>query len=206
MNKSESKYYNTAILMDEALLLILENKEYEFISVKEVCVKAGVNRSTFYLHYETMDDLLNETINMVNDNFFSSFKNDIKTPIEESIKNKNKKELVLIKDTILRPYLNYILENKRVFLLSYKKYKLFKGEEKFSKLTHDLFIPITNIFGIKKDRQEYFIRYFRDGIMSIVHGWLANGCQESIDKIIDIIYECTGIEKILSEIDNSKAN
>ena len=52
MNKSESKYFNTALLMDEALLLILEKKEFEFISVKEICDKAGVNRSTFYLHYE----------------------------------------------------------------------------------------------------------------------------------------------------------
>ena len=52
MNKSESKYYNTALLMDEALLLLLENKEFDFITVKEVCQKAGVNRSTFYLHYE----------------------------------------------------------------------------------------------------------------------------------------------------------
>ena len=35
MNKSESKYYNTALLMDEALLLLLEKKDYEFITVKE---------------------------------------------------------------------------------------------------------------------------------------------------------------------------
>ena len=61
MNKSESKYYNTALLMDEALLLLLEKKEYEFITIKEICEKAGVNRSTFYLHYETIADLLNET-------------------------------------------------------------------------------------------------------------------------------------------------
>ena len=45
MNKSESKYYNTALLMDEALLLLLEKKDYEFITVKEICAKAGVNRS-----------------------------------------------------------------------------------------------------------------------------------------------------------------
>ena len=50
MNKSESKYYNTALLMDEALLILLEKKEYDFITVKEICEKAGVNRSTFYLH------------------------------------------------------------------------------------------------------------------------------------------------------------
>ena len=50
--------------MDEALLCLLEKKEYEFISVKEVCRKAGVNRSTFYLHYEGMDDLLQEAVAM----------------------------------------------------------------------------------------------------------------------------------------------
>ena len=61
MNKSESKYFNTALLMDEALLFLLEKKDFEFISVKEVCDKAGVNRSTFYLHYENMDDLLIRT-------------------------------------------------------------------------------------------------------------------------------------------------
>ena len=53
MNKSESKYYNTALLMDEALLLLLEKKDYDYITIKEICEKAGVNRSTFYLHYET---------------------------------------------------------------------------------------------------------------------------------------------------------
>ena len=50
MNKAESKYFNTANLMDEALMRLLEHKDYEYITVKEVCKKAGVNRSTFYLH------------------------------------------------------------------------------------------------------------------------------------------------------------
>ena len=42
MNKQESKYFNTASFFDEALLKLLENKEYEYISVKEICEKAGV--------------------------------------------------------------------------------------------------------------------------------------------------------------------
>ena len=54
MNKNESKYFNTALLMDEALLILLETKEFEFITVKEICLKAGVNRSTFYLHYQNV--------------------------------------------------------------------------------------------------------------------------------------------------------
>lgn len=43
MNKSESKYFNTAVRMDEALLSLLEVKNFEYITVKEICDKAGVN-------------------------------------------------------------------------------------------------------------------------------------------------------------------
>ena len=50
MNKQESRYAYTASLMDEALLLLLEEKEFDRITVKELCQKAGVNRTTFYLH------------------------------------------------------------------------------------------------------------------------------------------------------------
>lgn len=41
MNKSESKYYNTACLMDEAFILLLDKKDYEYITVKEICEKRG---------------------------------------------------------------------------------------------------------------------------------------------------------------------
>ena len=83
MNKSESKYFNTALRMDEALIALLEKKDLEFITVKELCQLAGVNRSTFYLHYETVADLLSETVEMINQRFLSYFpqnEKDIRNP------------------------------------------------------------------------------------------------------------------------------
>ena len=62
MNKSESKYFNTARRMNEALLSILEKKDFQYVTIKEICDKAEVNRSTFYLHYENIGELLDETI------------------------------------------------------------------------------------------------------------------------------------------------
>ena len=59
-------------LMVEALLLLLEKKEYDVITVKEICKKAGVNRSTFYLHYNTKDDLLAETMKYINRRLLSA--------------------------------------------------------------------------------------------------------------------------------------
>lgn len=73
MNKSESKYFNTALRMDEALLALLEEKDLEYITVKEICRQVGVNRSTFYLHYETISDLVNEALEMINQRFLSYF-------------------------------------------------------------------------------------------------------------------------------------
>lgn len=197
MNKNESKYFNTAAIMDEALLQILETKDYEYISVKEVCARAGVNRSTFYLHYESMDDLLNETIEMINNKFYSSFQSNIK--IKNNILRKDKKELIFINETFLVPYLNFILENKKLFLLQYKKPYIFKADRKIEEWNNDLFIPIATSFGIEKNIQNYFIRYFIDGIMAIIICWLENDCKEDINTIIDVIYKCTGIKNHLEK-------
>lgn len=73
MNKHESKYFNTAILMDEALINLLNKKNIEYISIKEICDAAGVNRSTFYLHYESINDLVNETMDYINKKFINCF-------------------------------------------------------------------------------------------------------------------------------------
>ena len=52
MHKPESKYFSTAKKMDLALMLLLKKKPFEYITVREICEAASVNRSTFYLHYE----------------------------------------------------------------------------------------------------------------------------------------------------------
>ena len=73
MKKNDSKYFYTAKLMNQALLALLEKKDLEFISVTEITKKAGVNRSTFYLHYENIYELLEETIDNLNKEFANSF-------------------------------------------------------------------------------------------------------------------------------------
>ena len=46
MNRSESRYFATAARMDEAFLTLLAKKDFEYITVKEICEVAEVNRST----------------------------------------------------------------------------------------------------------------------------------------------------------------
>ena len=114
MNKSESKYFNTATKMDLALIVLLKKKPLEFISVREICEEAGVNRSTFYLHYENTCDLLNETTQYVMDKLTSYFGDDMHV---SSLKYSecDLSDLNFISDKYLQPYLTFIKENRRLF-------------------------------------------------------------------------------------------
>lgn len=188
MNKSESKYFNTALLMDDALLFLLQKKEYEYITVKEICLKAGVNRSTFYLHYEKIDDLLKEVIEVINKKFYSLYEKDSLT-IKEINKSDND-DLIFIKKKYLNPYLNYILENKKVFELMMKKQELFQTKRTLNLLYKNIFQPILNRFSVEKENQEYIFSYFFGGVLSIIFKWIEKEYKTDVDKISDLIINC----------------
>ena len=189
MNKSESKYFNTALLMDEALLLLLEKKEYEYITVKEICEKAGVNRSTFYLHYECIDDLLIETLEMINNKFTSTFHN---TTI--NVKHSTKDELFLINDKYLIPYLNFIKENKRVYKLIHDKPYIFKKQSTFEKYYQEIFSIILDKYGVIPDEKEYIFSYFSSGLVAIIQKWIEKDCVDDIEMIANIMKKVIGYE------------
>lgn len=50
----------TKRMMQEALLRLLESKPIDKINVNELCAESGINRATFYRHYDALQDLLQE--------------------------------------------------------------------------------------------------------------------------------------------------
>ena len=182
MNKSESKYFNTALLMDEALLFLLEKKDFEFISVKEICDKAGVSRSTFYLHYENMNDLLIETIGLINKKFRDSFNN--KT-IDAS--SASKKDLFFIKEEYLLPYLELVKKHKHVFKLIHNKPYLFGNEKASKDLYNNLFKKVLDSYGVKEEDKEYVFAYYTQGTLAIVLKWIEKDCIDEIEKVSELI-------------------
>jgi AcrR family transcriptional regulator len=48
----------TRTLLHNALLSSLRSKNYDAITVEDLCAKAKIGRSTFYTHYTSKDDLL----------------------------------------------------------------------------------------------------------------------------------------------------
>ncbi len=189
MNKAESKYFNTAVKMDEAFLELLNQKDFEYITVKEICEKAGVNRSTFYLHYETIGDLLNESIEYINHRFATYF-SDKSGFDSHRIATADAQELYLITPAYLIPYLAFIRDHARVFQTSVEKAHLLGSEVKFEELFRHIFSPIMSRYHIPEEHQRYLITFYIEGIMGIVKVWLRGGCREEPEEIAHLITDC----------------
>ena len=187
MNKHESKYFNTAILMNEALIRSLDKKDYEYITVKEICDIAGVNRSTFYLHYETMEDLLLETIESMFNDLKNRYTSDFVT--EKIIDSKNMDSMKLFTREYSIPYLSFLKEHKKAFMVAINHQALFKVESIFNALYKTLFEPILSRFKVSNEEKKYVIAYFMSGIHAIIIEWIKGNCEDDINLIADIIYK-----------------
>lgn len=185
MNKNESKYFNTAKKMNDALITLLETKEYEYITIKEICHIANVNRSTFYLHYSNMNDLLEETIKSLNLSFNSHLK--LKKDENIIISKDNLEDLLLINDDYLVPYLNFIKENKNIYKVLNTHPQLFNANKTYDQMFRKLFVPIMNRFGLDEKWHKYLMDFYISGITSIVLDWVYDDCKIPVQEISDFI-------------------
>lgn len=192
MNKKGSKYFNTAILFDEALIYLLEKKDIEYITIKEICNKAGFNRSTFYLHYESINDLVKETMSYINKKFMDYFNEDSKEFIDK-IRCSSLEDLKLVEKKYLTPYLIFIKDNKKIFRASLNNPKGMSASVKYNHLKKYVLIPILERFNIAKKERSYFIAFYINGIMAIIEEWINTDCEDSIDDIEDVIIKCVRV-------------
>ena len=186
MKKSESKYFNTAVRMNQAFLELLEKKDMEYITVKEICETAGVNRSTFYLHYETIDDLLAETIQYLNRQFRTHMESQTELFVSK-IQVCPLNELHLVSPTYLIPYLKYIKQNKRLFRTALNSSASLRLERTYRRMMRHVFFPIMERFQIPESDREYMVAFYVNGLMAILSAWLKHDCEDSIEHICAIM-------------------
>ncbi len=164
MNRAESKYFNTAARMDEAFLELLAEKDFQYITVKEICQRAGVHRSTFYLHYESLRDLLSESVEKMMGDFMHRFQED---GFLARMRSCPLEELVLVTPRYLFPYLSYIRDNRKLF--------------------QQVFEPILERFCVPPQDRHYMMIFYLNGIIAVLMEWLENGCREDVEAIAGII-------------------
>ena len=185
MDKAKSKYFGTAARMDEALIACLEKKDLEYITVKEICEKAGVNRSTFYLHYENIGDLLNECVEYTNNKCFQMYSSDL-TDVAKRLKSQKAENIMFITPEYLRPYLEFIRQNRRLYRVVLLHQEIFRTQNTFSEIFNAVFSPAMDIFHITEEEKSYVVHFYLGGLTSLVMEWVKRDCADPVDFITDL--------------------
>ena len=189
MNKSESKYFHTARKMDLALMELLEKKEFEYITIKEICAKAGVNRSTFYLHYENTRDLLTEAVEQMLMDFREYFPQDQELVIAQ-MDRRPTEELLFITPEYLTPYLTYVREHKKLIRTALRHATAMELEKVFDRMFRHVFDPILARFDAPEGQRHYMMAFYLNGINAIITKWLETECEAPVEEIMVIITTC----------------
>ncbi|MBO5022525.1 MAG: TetR/AcrR family transcriptional regulator [Clostridia bacterium] len=56
--KNNSRYKISSQKIEDAFLTLILNHKYEDITISQICNQANINRSTFYCHYDDINDLI----------------------------------------------------------------------------------------------------------------------------------------------------
>ena len=186
MNRSEAKFNNVAKKMNNALFKLIDEKLFQEISVSEICRIAGVNRSTFYAHYQNTTDLLQETHNNYMYELFDIF--------TDKFHNNNKpydKVEEFVSEKFIVPYLEFIKKHKKIHKIYMNNISIFNTDKFLMQLLEKIWIPTC------KDKDitdftivNYMSRYYLSGMSAIVTEWVNNNCEDDIMLICEIIILC----------------
>ncbi len=151
--------------LQQALIILMNKKDFNDISITELCRKAGVSRMAFYNNYNSKDDLLKKLIS------YHSYLliNLIGSPFRERID--------------ISWYVNmfeYAKENH------YNLKTIFDAGFKYEYLS-----TITDIVLHDKDipsDKKYLRVMWAGGIINTIIYWLESGMKESIDEIATFCY------------------
>lgn len=189
MNRYEKKYHNTEKKLIAALVSTLEKKDFDKISISDICREAGVSRTTFYGHCSNTAELLANAgrykLHEFNNMMKAVGRMNLDTIIEDGLIDE------LNKDEIMLPFLYSIETNRKLFMSCLKSHE---GQKALSAAIKNVFfIPFLKNTDVASDEDaDYLASYFISGTLTIIYIWIKNGCVRDKKEICELIRRCIG--------------
>ncbi|WP_162309335.1 TetR/AcrR family transcriptional regulator [Cohnella abietis] len=156
------------MLIDALIELVIE-KGYEPVTVRDIVVRAHINRSTFYLHFQDKKDILDEMTN------------EVLTDLKQSMANPPAFNLTdAMKDFRV---LNKPIESAVKLFSHVQNYSAL-----YAKMLPEVHFRDQVLRTIKNQlpstpTEEIVIDFVTNGIVGIMLYWLNNGMKESVEEI-----------------------
>jgi AcrR family transcriptional regulator len=165
------------MVLQDSLIELMKEKSINKITIKELCEKADINRTTFYTHYTDQYDLLRK----IEDETLSWAKEAVAAAVSKTDRHETMR--------ILEEICQYFVENSRHLQVLMSE----QGDIDFQK---QLFTLIYELCGINSStdhnadantRECYFI-FVVNGSVGLIRYWLKNGLNRSAKEMAEIIY------------------
>ncbi|MCM1195226.1 MAG: TetR/AcrR family transcriptional regulator [Corallococcus sp.] len=187
MNKFEIKFFNTEEKMKKALLRLIERKDFKDVTVSEICKEAGVNRTTFYLHFDNAYELLHKISDELVKVFIGSYKEQLTA---KDLQNLPLEKLSFNTPEYLVPYLKFIRKNKFIYKVYMNNYGELNSD--YSRVLREFFETVIERYGLQDKTVIYYMsKFYFSGVTAIVLEWVNGDCREEVEAICDVIALCT---------------
>lgn len=175
--KMDRRTRYTRMVLQDSLIELMKEKPMAKITVKELCEKADINRTTFYSHYADQYDLLRQ----IEEETLSWAKEVIISLLSKTEKHEMMK--------LLEQICQYCVENSRHLQVLMSD----KGDIDFQKQLFTLIYqqcgidPSPDSEGDTATREYYFI-FIVAGSVGLIRQWLKNGLNKTAKEMAEIIY------------------
>lgn len=165
------RYQSTEDRIEKALFSLLKIRKYNDITIKEICYEAGINRSSFYAHYQDINDLMIKTEQKLSKNIV-----DIFNPNQVWDKQVFENLFVFLYENKIF-YKCYLTSNEQTFM----EKKDFMG-----------FIQIVNQNNVAQkflpNERFYHMAFFAGGIKALAKSWIMQDCPETPQQMAQILF------------------
>lgn len=156
-----------------SLKKLMNERTLDKISIREIVEDCGVNRKTFYYHFENIYDLVNWMFE------------------EEAIESVKKYDFIRDYEDAVRFSMDYIEENEHVVNSALDAL----GRDELKKFFYNNFVDnMRNIVGeiskdmvIPKDYIDFLINFYTESFASLLIDWIRNRSQRDKEKYIKYI-------------------
>ena len=172
--KNNQRTRLSKMLLKNAMLDLLElKKSIEKVSVRELCEKAELNRSTFYAHYNEPADLLNET------------EDELLNSASEYLGKIGRADDVNAASFILA-FLKFIKKNDKEFRILLVDSYDSGFKDKFMRMATSGLINFD--LNMKSDEEQYVYSYILNGSSSVIIQWIRSGYSIDENKLVELLF------------------
>lgn len=161
----------------DAFWKIYKTRKIEKISIRELCQVAGYNRTTFYVYFESIYDLLDQAIE------------NLTSPVTNAFKKVTDLNNILKNNTIEAIFLSIFVVNDKYIGLIIKQNHHYILEEKIKTTIISLLKAKLKTESLNTSYIDYIIEYQVSAVFGIIKHWFQDRDSMNENELFKLIYK-----------------